>query len=188
MCVCECICVCVPICVSVMWSMCVGTGGGARKVLEHLDLELQAPDTGSRNWAVVVCSSSKFGNHWIYPPQFLFELDPCFVDRYCDKTAVRLSSSSVSLLNTLLNPTFAPLLTFASPMTFVPPMTFGRSFPSFFLLRVFLFLSLLHFTLYLFFTAQWKLHVFIHLGFLTSADTCICEEAGTLRYMSLSSA
>lgn len=39
-------------------------------------------------------------------------------------------------------------------------MTFGRSFPSFFLLRVFLFLSPLHFTLYPFFIAQWKLLVF----------------------------
>lgn len=37
----------------------MGTGGGSRKVLGHLDLELQvtgyygAPGTGSRNWNVV---------------------------------------------------------------------------------------------------------------------------------------
>lgn len=165
-CVCAraCLCVCVPMCVFVMWT-CVGTGGGSRKVLGHLDLELQvtgyygAPGTGSRNWNVVG-RLHELLSHWIYPHYFFFELDPCFVDRYCDKIAVKLSSSSMSLLNTLLNPTFAPPLTFAQPLTFVPPMTFGRSSPLFFLLRVFLFLSPVYFTLYPFFTAQRNLLVF----------------------------
>lgn len=55
-------CLCTHMCLCYV-NMCVNTGGGSRKVLGHLDLELQAPDTGSRNWTVVVCRSSKLRNH-----------------------------------------------------------------------------------------------------------------------------
>lgn len=64
LCVCACVpmCLCADVCLCYV-NMCVGTGGDPRKVLGHLDLELQATmghliqDLGAGMWSVVCMSS-----------------------------------------------------------------------------------------------------------------------------------